>query len=213
MTTGSDAYFWDRSARKYAKSKIADPGGYERTLERSRAMLKPDNRVLELGCGTGTTALRLAETVQSYLGTDISAEMIAIADEKHAASNIPGLTFRRATADALSAQATQFDAVLAFSYLHLVRDLSDTLRCIHDMLSPGGYFISKTPCVGDMNPMIRRVLLPAMRAVGKAPFVSIFTAVELNQRFLDAGFDVLASERHALKGKDIRPFILARKRY
>jgi len=162
MTTGSDAYFWDRAARKYAKSKIADPGGYERTLERTRTLLKPDDRVLELGCGTGTTALRLAATVRSYLGTDISAEMIAIADEKHAASNIPGLTFRRATADTLSAQDTQFDAILAFNYLHLVRNLTDTLRRIHDMLASGGLFISKTPCVGDMNLMIRRVMIPAM---------------------------------------------------
>lgn len=212
MTTGSDAQFWDRAARKYARSKIADPGGYERTLERTSALLKPSDRVLELGCGTGTTALRLAGTVQSYLGTDISAEMITIADEKHAANHIPGLNFRRETADALSAKDAKFDAVLAFSYLHLVRNLPDTLRRIHDMLPSGGLFISKTPCVGDMNLMIRRLLLPAMRAVGKAPYVSIFDAVELNQQVLDAGFDVLANESHAVKGKDIRPFIVARKR-
>lgn len=211
MTTGRDAYFWDRAARKYAKAKISDPGGYERTIERTRALLKPDNRVLELACGTGTTALRLAGTVQSYLGTDISAEMIAIANEKHAASNIPGLTFCRATADTLSAQGAQFDAVLAFNYLHLVRDLPDTLRRIHDMLPSGGLFISKTPCVGDMNLMIRRVLLPVMRAVGKAPFVSIFNAVDLIQQVSDAGFDVLANEGHAAKGKEIRPYIVARR--
>jgi len=212
MTTASDARFWDRAARKYARSKIADPGGYERTLERTRALLKPGDRVLELGCGTGTTALRLAGAVQSYLATDISPEMIAIADEKHAAGPIPGLTFRAETADSLSAQGTQFNAVLAFSYLHLVRDLPDTLRRIHDVLAPDGVFISKTPCVGDMNLMIRRVLLPAMRAVGKAPHVSVFRAGALSERFHAAGFDILVSESHATSGKDIRPFVVARKR-
>ncbi len=213
MMTRSDAHFWDRAARKYAKSKIADQGGYERTIERTRALLKPDDRVLELGCGTGTTAFRFAGIVHSYLGTDISAEMIAIAGEKHAASNIPGLTFRRATADTLSAQGGQFDAILAFNYLHLVRDLPETLRSIHDMLASDGLFISKTPCVGDMNLMIRRILLPAMRAVGKAPFVSIFNTVELNQQLSAAGFDVITNEGHALKGKDFRPYIVARKRF
>lgn len=82
VTEASDVRFWDRAARKYAKSKVADPGGYERTLERSRALLKPGDRVLGLGCATGTTALRIAAAVQSYLATDISPEMIAI-DKVH----------------------------------------------------------------------------------------------------------------------------------
>ena len=34
--------------------------------------------VCELGCGTGTTALRLASAVESYLAADISAGMIAM---------------------------------------------------------------------------------------------------------------------------------------
>ncbi len=64
MTTQNDAKFWDRAAPKYAASKIADTGGYERSLERMRALLNPDFTVLELGCGTGSTALRLAGGVQ-----------------------------------------------------------------------------------------------------------------------------------------------------
>lgn len=212
MPLSGDAQFWDRAARKYAKSKIADLVGYERTLERTRALLKSADRVLELGCGTGTTALHLAGGVQSYRGADISTEMIAIADEKHAARTIPGLTFSTATAESLSAQGARFDAVLAFSYLHLVRDLPDTLRCIHEMLVPGGLFISKTPCVGEMNLLIRRIMLPAMRAVGKAPHVTIFDGAELKAQVSAAGFELIANERHATKGKDVRAFIVARKR-
>ncbi|MDE5453925.1 methyltransferase domain-containing protein [Bradyrhizobium sp. CSA112] len=212
MSITSDARFWDRSSRRYAKSRIADPNGYERTLERTRAYLQPGDSVLELGCGTGTTALRLANGVRSYLATDISGGMIAIAEEKLAVESIPALSFRTATAEELAHEESRFDAVLGFNYLHLVRNVPDTLRSIHVLLKPGGLFISKTPCLGDMNPLIRLVLLPAMQVIGKAPHVSSLGASALEQLIIGAGFDVVVRESHASKGKDQRPYIVARKR-
>ncbi|RSZ47309.1 class I SAM-dependent methyltransferase [Variovorax sp. 553] len=212
MDTASDARFWDRTSRRYAKSAVGDPAGYERTLERTRALLRPDSRVLELGCGTGTTALRLAADAGSCLATDISAGMIAIADEKLAASLVPSLAFRIATAEALAQEAARFDVVLGFNYLHLVRDLPGTLRCIHGLLAAEGLFVSKTPCVGDMNPLIR-FLLPAMRAIGAAPYASAFREAELRQQMDAAGFEILAVEDHATKGKENRPYVVARKRW
>lgn len=211
MSITSDARFWNRSSRKYATGAIADQAGYEHTLDRTRALLGSGDRVLELGCGTGTTALRLAGDVQDYLATDISAGMIAIANEKHAAAAIPALVFRTATAEALTPDSAQFGAVLGFNYLHLVRDLHGTLRHIHALLAAEGLFISKTPCVGDMNPLIR-FALPAMRAIGKAPYAGVFRAVDLSQHISAAGFDILATESHAAKGNGNRPYIVARKR-
>ncbi|MCA6120351.1 methyltransferase domain-containing protein [Bradyrhizobium sp. WSM 1704] len=211
MTMENDARFWDRSARRYAARPVADQAEYERTLERTHALLKPSDKVLELGCGTGTTALRLAGSVQSYLATDISAAMIAIAEEKHAAGPVAGLVFRAATAEAFPPGAAPFSAVLGFNYLHLVRDLPGTLRCVHALLAPQGLFISKTPCVGDMNPLIRLAVLPAMRAIGKAPYAGVFRAAELSQLLSAAGFDIVATECHATKGNDNRLYIVARK--
>lgn len=210
MSTASDARFWDRSSKSYARSRISDQAGYERTLERAGALLKPADSVLELGCGTGTTALRLAGGVESYLATDISAGMIAIAQEKLAANPITGLVFRAATAEALASEATRFGAALGFNYLHLVRDLAGTLSSVHALLAPGGLFISKTPCLGDMNPLIK-LALPLMQMIGKAPYAGVFSAQKLGDLIAAAGFEVLSTERHASKGKDSRPFIVARK--
>lgn len=211
MNTASDARFWDRTSRKYAMGKIADQIGYERTLDRTRALLDASDKVLELGCGTGTTALKLAGAVQHYLATDFSAGMIAIANEKLAAAPVPALAFRTATAQTLASEAARFNVVLGFNYLHLVRDLSGTLRSINTLLEQGGLFISKTPCVGDMNPLIR-LALPAMRLTGQAPYAGVFRATELSQQISAAGFDVVAVERHAARGSDNRPYIVARKR-
>ncbi|MBN9080217.1 MAG: ubiquinone biosynthesis protein UbiE [Rhizobiales bacterium 62-17] len=210
MSIASDARFWDRTSRKYAKGVIADQAGYQRTLERTRALLRSSDKVLELGCGTGTTALKLAGDVRDYLATDVSTGMIAIAEEKRAADPVQSLVFRTATAEELMPDAS-FNTVLGFNYLHLVRDLPGTLRTIHALLVADGVFISKTPCVGEMNPLIR-LAVPAMRAVGLAPYAGIFRAAELSQQISAAGFDILASENHATKGNGNRPFIVARKR-
>lgn len=212
MSTASDARFWDRISRKYAKDAIADQGSYERSLDRTRALLKPDDRVLELGCGTGSTALRLAGDVQSYLATDLSTEMIAIAREKQSADRTPTLAFEVATAEASIFEAGRYDAVLGFNYLHMVRDVPGTLARIHNLLAAGGVYISKTPCLGDMSPLIRHVLLPGMRAIGRAPHVTVLRSSDLYRLLRAAGFDIMATENHATRGRDHRPYIVARKR-
>ncbi len=210
MSSVSDARFWDRTSGRYARSTISDLAGYERTLERTRELLKSQDRVLELGCGTGSTALRLAGSVQSYLATDISTGMIAIAEQKLATAAVPGLSFRVATVEALAPEV-RFDAILGFSYLHLVRDLPGTLKHIRGLLAEGGLFISKTPCIGDMNPLVGYAALPVMRALRLAPYAAVFGAAELKELVSAAGFQILDVENHASKGKHWRPYIVARK--
>ncbi|HNC98435.1 MAG TPA: ATP-binding cassette domain-containing protein, partial [Myxococcota bacterium] len=47
---------------------IADMAGYETTLRRVQGLLSNDQVVLEIGCGTGTTALRLASFTRRLRG-------------------------------------------------------------------------------------------------------------------------------------------------
>jgi ubiquinone/menaquinone biosynthesis C-methylase UbiE len=208
---GPDAEFWNRAAPKYAAGPVADQGGYERTLERVRGLLGAGDRVLELGCGTGSTALQLAGATAGYVATDFSARMIAIATEKAAGAPNARLSFRVAAADALAAGGERYDAVLGFNYLHLVGDLRETLSSIHDLLEPGGLFVSKTPCLGDMNPLLRLVIR-LMQLVGRAPHVDVFTEGALQDAIHHAGFRIVACEYHATRGKDTRPVIVARKK-
>lgn len=210
-TLERDARFWDRAARGYARRRVADPAGYERTLERTRALLGEGDRVLELGCGTGTTALALAGSVQRYLATDLSAGMIAIAEEKRRATPASRVLFRQASVEDLANEAGNFDVVVGFNYLHLVHDLDGTLRRIHALLSPGGRLVTKTGCVGEMNPLLR-LALPVARALGKAPHVGTFRIAQLQQRIEAAGFAIEATEFHGSRGRDTRPYVVARKR-
>ncbi len=205
------ARFWDRIARKYAADPIADMPGYEATLRRVQGLLTADMNVLEIGCGTGSTALRLAPFTRRLLATDVSSEMIAIAREKLAAQPVPQLAFAVADADAPVAGVGGVDAVLAFNLLHLVSDLDQALDSVAQTLRPGGLLIAKTACISEMNPLIPWLAIPVMRAIGKAPRVLCFDAGELEEAMARHGFVIEAVERHGTQGKDIRVFIVARK--
>jgi ubiquinone/menaquinone biosynthesis C-methylase UbiE len=210
-TAATKARFWNRIARKYAADPIADMAGYETTLRRVQALLLAEYSVLEIGCGTGSTALRLAPGIRRMLATDVSSEMIAIAREKLAAQPLPRLRFAVAVAEAAAGGDACHDAVLAFNLLHLVTDLDATLRATLSALKPGGLFISKTPCLAEMNPLITRVAVPLMRAIGKAPAVLSFDEAQLRAAFERHGLEIEAVERHGTKRKDMRVFIVARK--
>jgi ubiquinone/menaquinone biosynthesis C-methylase UbiE len=211
MPVASDQRFWDRAARKYAADPIADMAGYERSLEHTRRHLKSTDSVFEFGCGTGTTALHLAPSAASYVATDLSGEMIAIAREKARAAGCANVTFEVATADAAPWSDESFDVALAFNVLHLVADHERALRGVARLLKPGGVFISKTPCLKEMNFAIRLVV-PLMQAIGMAPYVSFFSADELEQEIASNGFDIIERAWHGSRGKDVRPFFVARKR-
>ena len=205
------ARFWDRIARKYAADPIADMPGYEATLRRVQGLLTAEMNVLEIGCGTGSTALRLAPFTRRLLATDVSAGMIGIAREKLAAEPLPQLAFALADADAPAAGPGDYHAVLAFNLLHLVSDLDQALASAVQALRPGGLLISKTACVAEMNPLIRWLAIPVMQAIGKVPHVLLFDADTLQAAMVRQGLVIEAVERHGTKGKDIRVFIVARK--
>lgn len=206
----NEARFWDRIARKYAKDPIADIAGYEQTLDRTRKLLDSNDTVFEFGCGTGTTALRLAPFVARIVATDISGEMIAIAREKREAEGRANIDFQVATPDSVSWPEGPFDAALSFNVLHLVAARKAALHGVHRLLKPGGLFITKTPCLKEMNLLVH-IGIPVMQLFGKAPYVSVFDADELEREIADAGFEIVARERHASRGKDTRPFFVARK--
>jgi ubiquinone/menaquinone biosynthesis C-methylase UbiE len=205
------ARFWDRIAVKYAADPIADMAGYEATLRRVQGLLSADQDVLEIGCGTGSTALRLAPFTRRMLATDVSTGIIAIAREKLAAQPVPQLSFDVADADAAVAGLGEYDVALAFNVLHLVTDLDRALELAIRALRPGGLLISKTACISEMNPLIPYLALPLMRAIGKAPHALCFDAAVLQLAITRQGMDIVSVERHGTRGKDFRVFIAARK--
>lgn len=180
--------FWDRLADRYAARPIKDETAYEATLDRTRSHLHAEDRVLEVGCGTGTTALRLAPSVCHLTATDFSSRMIGIAREKAAAEGVSNVTFRRAGLAELG--EAPYDALLAFNLLHLIEDVPAALEVLADRLKSGGRFISKTVCLGDGQRHLR-LLVRLLGLVGKAPHVTFLGTAELERMIEAAGFRIV----------------------
>lgn len=199
--------FWDRIAPKYARKPVDDPDAYEEKLTLAASLLKPGHRVLEIGCGTGTTALHLAPNVAHYTATDGSRAMIGIADAKLGPGAPANVTFRHADA-ADQVAGAPFDAVFAFSLLHLVENVPGVLKAVHTQLKQGGLFLSKTVCTKAAAWPIR-ALVPTLTALRIAPRVTPMSEADLVQHLEDAGFSVERTVH--LSKKRMSPIIVARR--
>lgn len=202
------AKFWDKVSRKYSRSPIKDLASYEQTMERTRSYLTSQDWVLEVGCGTGSTALLLARNVAQMVATDFSAGMIEIANEKRVADGVQNVEFQVADAAPTMPPATPYDAVLTYNLLHLLRDPAATVRALADQLKPGGVLISKSVCLGGGFGVLP-ILIKAMQLVGKAPFVNIFTVAELEAIIENAGFKIIETGTFPMKPPS--RFIVAQK--
>lgn len=200
--------FWDRTARRYARQPVKDEEGYRKTLEDTRKYLGPEKTVLEIGCGTGTTALILAGDVGEFTATDISSKMIAIANEKRKSQNADNVHFLKATLfdDVLKREA--FDVILAYNVIHLLEDTEQAMARIHALLKPGGIFISKTACLREQSrlwPMLAAVVGRLLR-IGP---IRSFSIADYEEAMTTQGFEIV--ETYTYFPKPPRLFAVAKK--
>ncbi|MDF0599309.1 methyltransferase domain-containing protein [Psychromarinibacter sp. C21-152] len=132
MTTDATLAAYDRLAADYLEmvKDSASPG-----LGRFLAALPPGARVLDLGCGPGHDAERIAAAGHEVLAVDASAEMAAMAARRD------GVAARQARFDDI-ATLGRFGGIWAsFSLLHAPRaDFARHLRDLHAACAPGAAF-------------------------------------------------------------------------
>jgi ubiquinone/menaquinone biosynthesis C-methylase UbiE len=203
------ARFWNRFAARYAARPIKDTAAHEALLADVAARLRPTDHVLEIGCGTGGAAIRLAPSVASYRSTDFSDQMVRIARERSEQAKPRPKTLRFDVASAETAlDGGPFDAICAFNVLHLVDDLPGLLRNLYRNLHPGGLLISKTWCFADLGRR-PRLLFGALKTVGLFPPASSLTEAQLRQMLQAAGFAIV--DHRVFGTRTQNPFLVLRK--
>ncbi|MFP4538506.1 MAG: class I SAM-dependent methyltransferase [Dichotomicrobium sp.] len=97
-------------------------------------------RVLDVGCGDGELATRLAEEGAEVTGLDASAEMIVAARRRANAAGVD-VDLVEGTASDLPYPARQFDRVVSVATLCFVDDPDRSIREMIRVLKPGGRLI------------------------------------------------------------------------
>ena len=167
--------FWTLFARPYAAKPVSDDAAYRRKLDLTARYLRPDMRLLEVGCGTGSTALHHAPSVARIDAVDYAQAMVDIARSKARAAGIANVTFAKARLDeVVPPPEGSWDMALALSVLHLLPDPEAGLDRLRTLVRPGGHVVSSTVCIGEMGGAVAR-LLPLAGRTGLIPRVAPLT--------------------------------------
>jgi ubiquinone/menaquinone biosynthesis C-methylase UbiE len=100
----------------------------------------PPLTVLDVGCGTGFLALRMAELGHTALGIDLSEEMLATAQRKAENTGLP-VAFRRGDAEAPPQDGAPYDVVLERHVIWTLPQPRQAVRAWRALLKPGGLLI------------------------------------------------------------------------
>ena len=178
-----------KATAKYYSITRSSTEAYETLL----GTLASGARVMEIGCGMGETAIRLARQATSVDAIDLSEARIAAARISAASTKSPNVEFHVMNAESLSFDDGEFDLVCGQAILHHL-DVRQTLSEVARTLKPSGHAVFIEPL--GHNPVINlyRKLTPNMRTPDEHPLL-LGDAVVGRQYFehVDARFFHLTS--------------------
>lgn len=162
---------------------------YKRVLEQIRTV--PGEKVLSVGCGTGTLELLLAKSFpkSTVVGLDLSKGMLEKAGIK--ASGVSNISFIEGDAEQLPFESASFDVVICSHSFHHYpnqeKTLSEMRRVLH---SQGILFIVD----GLKDGVLARFWMLVTEHIFE-PGVKHHSFDELRKKLGDAGFTAVSVER------------------
>lgn len=191
MKENKGSRFWDKRSAVFDKQVLSVyKNAYKKTVKRSVHFLEKDDKVLEIGCGTGNITIPLADAVKEITAIDISAKMLAQAKEKAKIQGKSNVRFMNTDLLELQTRPETYDAVTAYNVLLYMKNQEEVLDKIYDILKPGGIFLSATDCLGRnfSGDSIRKFWKSKLHLM---PYVSFETPIGLMRKIQKRGFLVL----------------------
>lgn len=154
--------------------------------------LQPGMKVLDLGCGDGTTALPAAQKGADVLGVDIAANLVSAGNARAAAAGLSNLRFEEGDASSLTNLAdAQFDCVVSIFGAMFAPRPTDVAAEMVRVTKPGGRIVMGNWIPGDPT-LVAQVLKISAAYTPPPPegFVSPVTwgqEAQVRERFGAAG--------------------------
>lgn len=183
--------FWNRRSEVFDKQVLSVyENAYRKTVKRSAAFLKKEDRVFEIGCGTGVATIPLSKYVKEIIATDISENMIQKAREKAKNQSKDNIIFRTGELTEMEVEPESYDVVAAYNVLLYMKNQEEVLKKIYEVLKPGGIFLSATDCLG------RNLSKDSVKKFWKSklhlmPYVAFDTPISLMRKIQKNDFEVL----------------------
>ena len=148
-------------------------------------------RILDLGCGTGSTTLKLKQAFPQaeVIGLDLSPYMLVVAQDKAQTANLD-ISFCHGLAEATGFPSSSFDLVTASLLFHelppaIARDI---LRECFRLLRSGGEVL----ILDGNQPVLRSV--PWLMEVFEEPYIKAFAQNSLDADLSAIGFGAIETE-------------------
>ena len=167
--------------------------------------------MLDIGCGTGTQCGDLAGNVKQVIGIDISSKLLAIAEQRKAERKLDNIVFIKTSLYDERLNVAGFDVVMAFFVLHFLENTDAVFKRIHDLLKPGGLFISETACLGEKSKIAGK-LVQFTGNLGLLPKINLLTTRQLEQALAKSGFQVVDKIKFS-ENSDAEYTLFAKKAY
>ena len=106
---------------------------------------KSNERILDLGCGTGQLTQRISKMAGEVVGLDNPTEMIELARRK-----FPDLNFVLADASTFDLDS-QFDAIFSNAALHWILDYRSCIQRMYENLKTGGRLVLELGGKGNIQ--------------------------------------------------------------
>ncbi len=154
---------WNLVADGYAETNMRV---FELFAEEAIAasQLKPGAVVLDVACGPGTLALKVARTASKVHGIDFSESMLAIFRKKIEQSGHGNITLHCGDAQALPYADATFDAAFSMFGLMFFPDRKRGFAEIYRTLKPGGSIAVTSWAPVDQSPAMQ-TMFGALRAI------------------------------------------------
>jgi ubiquinone/menaquinone biosynthesis C-methylase UbiE len=191
--------FWDKNARRYDEGERQFAIVYKEIIAKTSRYLDLNDHLLDYGCATGTKTIELSYKVQHIHGLDISTEMINTAIKKKDALKITNISFSQGTIFSKDLEPASFDVIIAYGVIHLLENKEEVIRRIHELLKPGGLFISSIACFKDKMAFKNYLEFNAyllMQKLGLFPLhLNRFSAGDAETLISSQNFNIIEAEK------------------